>query len=415
MVASLQFGLQEGDNMDYKELLYKSIESDKYYTNTDLRMNRNYNYMLNNKELDEYLRFKEEYESNDKIDTSLLSWNSNKIYLYKSKELDSKINDYFEFFKNIGNDTNNEILLGIICSELEGTLKIEGVNTTRKQIEEIITKNNPKNQNDRIIINMLNGLNYVKHEKEFNKDTLKELYSLLSDGCLDKEDEIGNDHYRNDMVYVSNYTGCPVDKIDACMDSLFKFVNDNIDTKDPYLKILLPFIAHYYLTYIHPYFNYNGRTARMVQIWIFMLTNNMASLYLSEAINDNKNKYYEAIENTRNSRNDLTYFVTYLLDLINTYSVVQMNLDELKKEIENEGETISLNELHYLKRIMINKNIKWFNYKKFIEFEAIDITKQGALKILNKFVDRNFLISKTNSKNEKVFMLNDNILKYEVK
>ena len=74
-----------------------------------------------------------------------------------------------------------------------------------------------------------------------------------------------------------------------------------------------------------------------------------------------------------------------------------------------------LDELHYLKKIIINKNIKWFNYKKFIEFEAIDITKQGALKILNKFVDRNFLISKTNSKNEKVFMLNDNILKYEVK
>ena len=101
MVVSLQFGLQEGDNVDYKELLYKSIESDKYYTNTDLRMNRIYNYMLNNKELNEYLRFKEEYESNDKIDTSLLSWNSNKIYLYKSKELDSKISDYFEFFKII--------------------------------------------------------------------------------------------------------------------------------------------------------------------------------------------------------------------------------------------------------------------------------------------------------------------------
>ena len=47
----------------------------------------------------------------------------------------------------------------------------------------------------------------------------------------------------------------------------------------------------------------------MVQIWIFMLTNNVGALYLSEAINDNKNKYYEAIENTRNSRNDLTYFI----------------------------------------------------------------------------------------------------------
>ena len=92
--------------MDYKELLFKSINSDKYYTNTDLRMNRNYNFMLNNKELDEYLIFKEEYEMEDKIETSLLSWNTNKLYLYKSKELNSKINDYFEFFKNVDSELN---------------------------------------------------------------------------------------------------------------------------------------------------------------------------------------------------------------------------------------------------------------------------------------------------------------------
>lgn len=402
--------------MDYKDLLLKAISNEKYYNNTDLRMNRNYNIMLSNSELDEYLRFKEDYISEYKIETTLLPWNSSKIYLYKSKELLSKINDYFEFFKEINtDDLNPEVFLGIVCSELEGSLQIEGVNTTRKQIEQIIKDNNPKNQNDKIIINMLHGLNYVKRTKEFNKETLKKLYNLLSEGCLDKEDEINNNYYRNDMVYISNYEGCPVDKIEECMESLFDFINDNINTKEPILKLLLPFIAHYYIIYIHPYFDYNGRIARMVQIWIFMLTNNMTSLYLSEAINDNKNGYYKAIENTRNSRNDLTYFITYLIDLINNFSLVEKNLNEIKTEIENEGESISVNELNYLKRIIINKNIKWFNYKKFIEFEGLDITKQGALKILNKFEKRGFLLSKINSKNEKIFILNESILKFEMK
>ena len=354
--------------MDYKELLFKSLSSDKYYTNMDLRMNKNININLSSIELDEYNRFKENYSCDDKIETSLLAWNSQKIFLYKSKELLSMINDYYDFFKDENDDIDKEVLIGIICSELEGTLQIEGVNTTRKQIEQIIKDNNPKDKNEKIIVNMLNGLSYVKSTKEFNKESLKELYNLLSEGCLDKEDEINNNYYRNDMVYISNYTGCSVDKIEQCMESLFVFINNNLDTKDPILKLLLPFIAHYYIIYIHPYFDYNGRTARMVQIWIFMLTNNMTSLYLSEAINDNKNGYYKAIENTRNSRNDLTYFITYLIDLINHYSVVSKNLDEIKKEIENEGEYISVNELHYLKRIIINKNIKWFNYKKFIEF-----------------------------------------------
>ena len=401
--------------MDYKELLFKSLSSDKYYTNMDLRMNKNININLSSIELDEYNRFKENYSCDDKIETSLLAWNSQKIFLYKSKELLSMINDYYDFFKDENDDIDKEVLIGIICSELEGTLQIEGVNTTRKQIEQIIKDNNPKDKNEKIIVNMLNGLSYVKSTKEFNKESLKELYNLLSEGCLDKEDEINNNYYRNDMVYISNYSGCPVDKIEQCMESLFVFINNNLDTKDPILKLLLPFIAHYYIIYIHPYFDYNGRTARMVQIWIFMLTNNMTSLYLSEAINDNKNGYYKAIENTRNSRNDLTYFITYLIDLINHYSVVSKNLDEIKKEIENEGEYISVNELHYLKRIIINKNIKWFNYKKFIEFEGLDITKQGALKILNKFEKRGFLLSKINSKNEKIFILNESIIKYEFK
>ena len=402
--------------MDYKELLFKSLESNKYYNNTDLRMNRQYNIMLSNNELNEFLRFKENYNTCDKIETSLLPWNSTKIYLYKSKELLYKINDYFEFFKdvNIDYDINQEVLLGIICSELEGTLQIEGINTTRKQIEQIIKKNIPRNQNDKIIINMLNGLNYINETSEFNKDTLKQLYTILSDGCLDKDDEIGNDYYRNDMVYVSNYAGCPVDEIDKCMDSLFKFVNDNINTKDPVIKLLLPFIAHYYIIYIHPYFDYNGRTARVVQIWLFMLTNNMNSLYLSEAINDNKKNYYKAIEDTRNSRNDLSYFIIYIIGLINDYSVISKNIEEIKTKIENEGESISVNELHYLKRIIINKNIKWFNYRKFIEFEGLDISKQGALKILNKFEKRGFLISKTNTKKEKIFSLDETILKYEI-
>lgn len=403
--------------MDYKQLLTKSIDDDKYYTNTDLRMNKNYNFMLSSNELSEFIRFKEEYNSINKIETSLLSWNSNKIFLYKSKELLSKINDYFEFFKDVNtyDDVNPEVYLGIICSELEGTLKIEGVNTTRKQIEQIIKTNKPQSQNDKIIINMVNGLNYIKNTKEFNKDSLKELYTILSDGCLDKNDEIGNNYYRNDMVYISNYEGCPVDKIEKCMDTFFDFINNNLDNKDPIIKLLLPFIAHYYIIYVHPYFDFNGRTARMVQIWIFMLTNNSTSLFLSEAINDNKNYYYKAIENTRNSRNDLTYFITYLFDLINTYSIVSKNIDEIKNEIEKEGESISANELHYLKRIIINKNIKWFNYKKFIEFEGLDITKQGALKILNKFEKRGFLLSKINSKNEKIFILDESILKYEIR
>ena len=43
---------------------------------------------------------------------------------------------------------------------------------------------------------------------------------------------------------------------------------------------------------------------------------------MSEAINDSKNDYYNAITNTREARNDLTYFLGYILETSIKYSFV---------------------------------------------------------------------------------------------
>ena len=409
--------------MSNEEILLKSLTSDKYYNNTDLRMVKEYGFMLTNRELDDYLLYKEKINHKLKCDLPLISWNSKELYFFSPKELLELVKEYAEFYeeeltinKSVYASRNPvEVLTGLVCSELEGTLKIEGVNTTRKQIESIIKNKNPKDKNDKIIINMFNGWNFIRKTTEFNKETLKELYYILSDGCLEKENELNGAYYRNDMVYIDKYEGCPVDKIEECMDSLFELVNKYINSKDIEIRPFLPFIAHYYIVYIHPYFDYNGRTARMVQLWISILQGNTPALSLSEAINDKKNDYYKALSDTRNSKNDLSYFLIYIFKLINAYSLIQKNVEEIKNKIESSGESLSDNELHYLKKIIVNKNIGWFNYKKFIELEALDITRQGALKILNKFVDYGFLITKMNSKNEKIFCLNEDILKYDLK
>ena len=409
--------------MDNNEILQKCIDSDKYYNNTDLRMVKKYGFMLTNKELEDYLLYKESIEHIDKCDLTLKPWNSQKIYYFISNELlelyEENINYLSEDFttnKSVYVLRNlTETLTGLVCSELEGTLKIEGVNTTRRQIASIIKNKNPKNQNDRIVINMVNGWNYIQKTKEFNKETLKELYYILSDGCLDEENKLNGAYYRNDMVYTDKHEGCPVDKIDECMDSLFEFVNKYINSNDIKIRPFLPYIAHYYIVYIHPYFDYNGRTARMVQAWIATLQGSLYTLPISEAINDKKSDYYDALNDVRYSRNDLSYFLIYMFKLINSYSLIQKNVEAIKNDIESSGESLSNNELHYLKKIIINKDSGWFNYKKFMMFEALDISKQRVLTILNNFVKYNILITKMNSKNEKIFHLNEDILKYDLK
>ncbi len=401
--------------MNNDELLFKQLNSDRYFTLEDLRLNRKYGFLLSQLDLRSFLEFKENNDSRIKL--PLKSWNSKCLYYFSNNELSFLLDDYSLYFKDNSYLENNleEVSIGILASELEGTLKLEGVNTTRRQIQNIIKSNNITDGNYQIIYNMYNGLRFIFDKPAFNKDNLKKLYDLLSDKCLKEDDVLGDSYYRNDVVYIADHQGCPYDKIESCMDSLFEFIDDCINTKNNINKLLIPFIAHYYILYVHPYFDYNGRTARMVQLWIFLLLDSMHTLYLSEAINDNKNAYYNALENTRNSRNDLSYFFIYLIKLCNSYQLVYKNIEGIKYDIESKGDSISQSELHYLKRIIINNKSGWFNYKSFISFAGLDVTKQGALKILNSLEAKNILLSKINSSKEKIFILNDDIILYELK
>ena len=162
--------------------------------------------------------------------------------------------------------------------------------------------------------------------------------------------------------------------------------------------------------------DFNGRTARMTSLWISMLMGKeeILPMYISEAINDDKNNYYKAINNSRFSHNDLTYFLTYLIKLANSYYLVYKNIVSIKEELALIGESITLTETYYLKRIIVNSKKGWFNYKGFINFCNLDISKQGALKILNNLLKLNLLKSKINSKNEKIFILNEDVLKYSI-
>jgi Fic family protein len=177
---------------------------------------------------------------------------------------------------------------------------------------------------------------------------------------------------------------------------------------------LLPHICHYYILYIHPYFDYNGRTARMVSFWLnYIFDINDAPLFMSEAINDNKKEYYRAITNTRNTYNDLTYFLGYILETAIKYSLVYKNLEEVKEKLSKTGDTLTSTEWGYLKKIIIHNSTGYFTYKDFFEYIHSTMTKQGGLKILNAFVEYNLLIKDINKKKEAIYKVNPEILTYK--
>jgi Fic family protein len=288
------------------------------------------------------------------------------------------------------------------------------VPTTHKRIAELYEKENLTEQNDIIIRNMFDAIRFIINEKpEFNKENLFNLYSILSKNCLTPDLKIkpGN-YYRDDQVFIAKHEGTPVFEIDDCMNSLFNFVNNTKPAKE--LEDILPHICHYYILYVHPYFDFNGRTARMVAFWLSYIRNTTAApLFISEAINETKHEYYSALENTRNSNNDLTYFLGYILETSIKYGLVYKNLEEMKKMLSKTGDSLTSTEWVYVKKILVHNSEDYFNYKMFLTYINATMTRQGAFKILNNLNDYGILEKTTNKKGDTIFRFNQEFITYK--
>ena len=322
---------------------------------------------------------------------------------------DFELNHSWLFDRNL-----EDMLASRLFSEIEGTLNVENIPTTHKRIAEVSKMKDPTAENDIIIKNMLNGIDFITSEEpEFNKENLLKLYHILSKNCLPEDKKLKSGcYYRHSEVYIGKYEGADHAVIDEYMDSLFEFANDkrNIEMYDS----LLPYICHYYILYIHPYFDYNGRTARMVSFWLNYINNiKIAPYFMSEAINDSKNDYYRAITETRETNNDLTYFLGYIFETSIKYSFVYKNLEKIKNELMETGETLSSAEWVYVKKILVHNSESYFNYKMFLSYISSTMSKQGALKILNKFTSYGILNKSKNKRNETIFKFNDTLITYK--
>lgn len=87
------------------------------------------------------------------------------------------------------------------------------------------------------------------------------------------------------------------------LKNLEEFINNSgLSTLDPVIKMA---IIHHQFETIHPFYDGNGRTGRIINI-LYLVKENLLTLpilYLSRYINQNKAKYYKLLQDTRNTGN----------------------------------------------------------------------------------------------------------------
>jgi len=141
------------------------------------------------------------------------------------------------------------------------------------------------------------------------------------------------------------------DIIDGMLKNLEEYININDDEVDPIIKMA---IIHYQFESIHPYYDGNGRTGRMLNV-LYLIQQNLLDLpilYLSSYIIKHKADYYNGLSAVRDN-NKWEEWILYILDAvektskdtIKTIKDIRQLLDETIEKVKTDLPKIYSREL----------------------------------------------------------------------
>lgn len=147
------------------------------------------------------------------------------------------------------------------------------------------------------------GFYLVKKKGILTSSIIKEIQKILEHNSAGFRSVPGTSLKRADGIIV--YTP-PQDKqtILDLMDNLERFINDEtVSDLDPLVKLA---IIHHQFESIHPFYDGNGRTGRIICVLYLVLTGrlDLPILYLSRYITHNKGEYYRLIQAIRDKKDD---------------------------------------------------------------------------------------------------------------
>ena len=222
----------------------------------------------------------------------------------------------------------------IMYSSISGTAMIEGNPITGEDVKkiangediEIYTKKDK--QEIKNLIKAYKFLYSIEISREpfvLTEEIIKELHKIITSDVPDENNVPGQ--YRNGIVYVGDkahggkYTPPKIlVDIKNLMAEFIVWINsEDILTLDAFLRAAL---AHYHFCLIHPFWDGNGRTARLIEAILLQSANiKYVPKDLSNYYYKNVDDYYISFSKSIKLKKDVTPFIEFML----TASVESLN------------------------------------------------------------------------------------------
>ena len=339
-------------------------------------------------------------------DFSYLKLDSTRRLNVNYQYLEPYKDDIMRFLDNDDMRTLSFAKRAMMSQEIKANNTIEGINDDLSIIDEVIkNKSSLSDREKKRIINLYHGYQYILTHKDINKETLRELYLLLSDEILDDYDKTSmGEYYRTKPVYILKgsslnndyYEGITPKQIDCYMNYFIDYINSDFLTGNEIDSFVKSQIMHFYFVHIHPYPDVNGRTSRTVAMWYLLNHKSYPYVIFNRAISFSKSMYEKNLIITRDTDN-ITLFLKYMLK--NTLLELEKEyiIGNIKRNSDANLTKVDLQMIEYLLTTNSNLTAKDLatTYNSYNDHRRINIIIDEKIMPL---VEKNIFVRKNDTK-----------------
>lgn len=339
-------------------------------------------------------------------DFSYLKLDSTRRLNVNYQYLEPYKDDIMRFLDNDDMRTLSFAKRAMMSQEIKANNTIEGINDDLSIIDEVIkNKSSLSDREKKRIINLYHGYQYILTHKDINKETLRELYLLLSDEILGDYDKTSmGEYYRTKPVYILKgsslnndyYEGINPKQIDCYMNYFIDYINSDFLTDNEIDCFVKSQIMHFYFVHIHPYPDVNGRTSRTVAMWYLLNQKSYPYVIFNRAISFSKSMYEKNLIITRDTDN-ITLFLKYMLK--NTLLELEKEyiIENIKRNSDANLTKVDLQMIEYLLTTNSNLTAKDLatTYNSYNDHRRINIIIDEKIMPL---VEKNIFVRKNDTK-----------------
>lgn len=281
-----------------------------------------------------------------------------KFWYFPTDSIQKKISDIetlgTKLFDKISSDQqfNKSFLVDAEVEEAISSAIYEGANTTRAKAKQLIaSRKRPATKADWMLLNNMQALEWIKKNKlkPLSADLILDIHQIVTKNTLEGPDENYSGKFRDDKVFVHNsknqvvHEGIDFHQIEKALNEVITHVSHHPRFIHPLIRGIL---LHYFIAYLHPFFDGNGRTARTL-FYFKALKHDLKFvelLSISAHLKNAGNQYEKSFVKVKDNDWDITYFIDYCLEsLLAALKIVQSKVDYLIK-INNLKEVYPLND-----------------------------------------------------------------------